>query len=107
MGVVMFVGFVLEDSVYSLQVLNNFRICIENIFVGPRGHIISEISLVVYRYDSADFDAICFAGNLIVFTETRCHVNDSGAFAGVYEISREHTKGISSLGEKVEQRRVF
>ena len=107
MGIVVFVGLVPQNSVYFFQMLNDLRICIENVLICPRFDRICEISSVIYRHDLSDFDPVGLAGDLVVFTESWGHVNDPSALACINEISGKYTKGIVSFSKKIKQRFVI
>ena len=81
--------------------IDDERVGLEDVDAGPVADFVGEFPFVVDGHNHGD--AVGFAHCLIVFTETWRHMYDTGAVAGLNELSAEYTERIRMIREIGEQ----
>ena len=93
-----------NDSVTSLQILDDVGVGVENVQTGPRRDFGGEAAVFVHRAHRGDPDRV--ARVLVVLTEAWSHVHDAGSVLGRDEVAAEYPERVGCVGEELEQRRV-
>ena len=97
----MVVGVVADQLASFAQRACDLGVRVEDVLSGPVGDLRGEAPGIVHRNNQ--LDPRCLAGDLVVLTEPRSEVHDSGAVVVAHPVGHQHAEGVGMTGEEVEQ----